>query len=100
MFLTVSLGTTMSQTDRLTGPAKYTQRSDKRIVVFKQRILKNMDSSSVRYFTYTKKVAYVIIGANGCVTRAWWGSSPREDEGKIRRAVSIIRGFKLNASSS
>ena len=90
MFLTVSLGTTVSQTDRLTGPAKYTQRSDKRIVVVKQRILKNIDSPSVRYFTYTKKVVYVIIGSDGYETRAWWGSSPREGKGKDRRAVSII----------
>ena len=64
MYLTVFV-TTMSQTDRLTLPARYTQSSDKRIVVVKQRVLKNIDSSSVRYFTYTNKIAYVIIGANG-----------------------------------
>ena len=75
-----------------------TQCSDKRIVAVQQRVLKDIDSPSPRYFTYKKKVAYVIISANGCETRAWWGSSSREDKGKNRRAISITRGFKPNAS--
>ena len=82
MFLTVCLGTTVSLTDRLTY-TKYTQHSDKRIVVVKQRVLKNIDWPSVRYFTYTKKVAYVIIGANGRETRTWWGRLQERTKEKI-----------------
>ena len=76
------LATTVSQTDRLTY-TKYTQHSDKRIVVVKQRVLKNIDSPSVRYFTYTKKVAYVIIGENGRETRTWWGRLQVKTKEKI-----------------
>jgi hypothetical protein len=32
------------------------------------------------FFNFTKKSAYVIIGASGGVIRARWGSSPREDK--------------------
>jgi hypothetical protein len=32
------------------------------------------------FFNYTKKSAYMIIGASGGVIRARWGSSPREDQ--------------------
>ena len=31
------------------------------------------------------------IGANGGVTRAWWGSSPREDKEKVeKKSVSFV----------
>ena len=53
-------------------------------------------------------MAYVIIGANGCETRAWWGSSPREDKGNksegsqyyTRIQTECIERFREIKSSS
>jgi hypothetical protein len=64
MFLIVARAPPASQTNRLICPTKNIQRIDERMVAAKSRV------PETSIFIFTKKSAYVIIGASGGVIRA------------------------------
>jgi hypothetical protein len=49
------------------------------------------------FFNFTKKSAYVVIGASGDVIRARWGSSPREDKKFILgQLVFLQKSYRIH----